>query len=158
MVLGGASVGHRVGDGIAGRWWRQWGCRYAVVGDWSGHHRIFALQRPNPWCHHAALFMGGRQEHVIFGAFVLAWYAVVLSQGPEAAMAPVTALWLLAIPLMDTVTVMARRIAKGLSPFQGDRKHLHHVLRRAGLSPGLSVAVIVLGATFLACIGIVGSF
>jgi UDP-GlcNAc:undecaprenyl-phosphate GlcNAc-1-phosphate transferase len=49
-------------------------------------------------------------------------------------MTPVTALWLFALPLMDTVGVMLRRIWLGKSPFRPDRHHLHHLFVRAGLS------------------------
>jgi len=42
--------------------------------------------------------------------------------------------WMIAIPLMDTVNVIGRRIIKGLSPLKADRRHVHHCLARAGLS------------------------
>jgi len=41
-------------------------------------------------------------------------------------MSPMTAVWLLALPLMDTVGVMIRRIRTGRSPFTADRQHLHY--------------------------------
>ena len=41
--------------------------------------------------------------------FILAWFLVHLSQGQEAVMTPMTAVWLLALPLMDTVAVTIRR-------------------------------------------------
>ena len=51
-------------------------------------------------------------------------------------MAPVTAIWIVALPLMDTVAVMARRIHAGRSPFAADRQHLHHLLLGLGLTDG----------------------
>jgi len=56
----------------------------------------------------------------------------VLSQGENPAIAPVTALWLYAVPLFDTVSVMVRRIWLKRSPFKADRGHLHHLLVDAG--------------------------
>jgi hypothetical protein len=77
--------------------------------------------------------------------FVFAWLLIALSQGGEAAvMTPVTALWLFALPLMDTVGVMLRRIWLGKSPFRADRHHLHHLLVRAGFRVCDVVAVAVL--------------
>lgn len=45
-----------------------------------------------------------------------------------------TAFIVLAIPLLDAIWTIARRILKGQSPFRGDFQHFHHELMRAGLS------------------------
>lgn len=45
-----------------------------------------------------------------------------------------TAILVMAIPLVDGVFTVVRRIAEGKSPFLGDRKHLHHRLLELGLS------------------------
>ena len=74
----------------------------------------------------AMIFMGDAGS--MFLGFTLCWFAVGLSQGDHRAMAPVTALWILAVPLFDTLSVMIRRLVNGQSPFAADRGHLHHVL------------------------------
>jgi UDP-GlcNAc:undecaprenyl-phosphate GlcNAc-1-phosphate transferase len=43
-----------------------------------------------------------------------------------------TALLLLALPMVDGLYTVARRIASGRSPFWGDRGHLHHKMLDAG--------------------------
>jgi UDP-GlcNAc:undecaprenyl-phosphate GlcNAc-1-phosphate transferase len=43
-------------------------------------------------------------------------------------------LFLIAVPLLDTCTVIISRIARGVSPFKGGRDHLSHRLMRQGLS------------------------
>lgn len=45
-----------------------------------------------------------------------------------------TALLVMAVPLIDGVFTVVRRIAEGRSPFLGDRKHLHHRLLEIGLT------------------------
>ena len=45
-----------------------------------------------------------------------------------------TLMVVLAVPLIDTVFTMARRILSGKSPFWGERGHLHHKLLDAGFS------------------------
>lgn len=45
-----------------------------------------------------------------------------------------TVLLLLAIPTVDGIFVVSRRIAQGRSPFWGDRSHLHHRMLDAGWS------------------------
>jgi UDP-GlcNAc:undecaprenyl-phosphate GlcNAc-1-phosphate transferase len=47
----------------------------------------------------------------------------------------------LALPLLDTLLVMARRMRYGHSPFLPDRTHLHHRLMTLGLSHPAVVAV-----------------
>lgn len=41
---------------------------------------------------------------------------------------PVTILYLTAIPILDTLIVMVRRIRRGKSPFHPDKTHIHHIL------------------------------
>ena len=94
-----------------------------------------------PWRSRAAVFMGDAGS--MFLGFALAWFVIELSQGPSQAIAPVTALWIVAIPLMDTVCIMFRRILKGRSPFLADREHLHHLIQTVGLSSAQSVAVMI---------------
>lgn len=48
-----------------------------------------------------------------------------------------SAILVMAVPLIDGVFTVIRRIAEKQSPFLGDRKHLHHKLLELGLSPRL---------------------
>lgn len=48
-------------------------------------------------------------------------------------------LFLIAIPLLDTSTVIISRISRGISPFQGGRDHLSHRLMRRGFPKVKSV-------------------
>lgn len=43
-----------------------------------------------------------------------------------------TAILVMAVPLIDGVFTVVRRIAQGYSPFAGDKKHLHHRLLELG--------------------------
>lgn len=103
----------------------------------------------------ARVFLGDNGSMLL--GFVFAWLLIGLSQGGDAAvMTPVTALWLFALPLMDTVGVMLRRIWLGRSPFRADRHHLHHLLVRAGFRVCDVVAVAVLMQFVFALIGVGG--
>ncbi|MGL4937297.1 UDP-N-acetylglucosamine--undecaprenyl-phosphate N-acetylglucosaminephosphotransferase [Shewanella sp.] len=106
-------------------------------------------------------FPFGRQRKVFMGdagsmliGFTVIWVLLQGTQGPKAQMYPVTALWLIAIPLMDMITIMVRRIRKGHSPFKPDREHLHHVCLRAGLSPHQALCFICMLALIYAAVGI----
>lgn len=67
-----------------------------------------------------------------------------------------TAIWLIAIPLMDMAAIMIRRIRRGHSPFKPDREHLHHIFQRLGLSSHQTLAVICAFAALFAAFGIYG--
>jgi UDP-GlcNAc:undecaprenyl-phosphate GlcNAc-1-phosphate transferase len=73
-------------------------------------------------------------------------------------MRPVTALWIIALPLMDMAAIMYRRIKRGRSPFRPDRDHLHHICQRAGLKNVQTLIVICSLASVFAGIGIVGEY
>ena len=94
----------------------------------------------------ALIFMGDAGS--MFLGFVICWLFVKLSQGDGRAFAPVAALWIFALPLIDTVTMMLRRILKGQSPFQADREHFHHMLLAAGFDQRQTV-FIMLGISVL---------
>jgi undecaprenyl-phosphate alpha-N-acetylglucosaminyl 1-phosphatetransferase len=78
----------------------------------------------------ARVFMGDNGSMLL--GLLFAWMLIDLSQGEHRAMPPVLALWLFAVPLMDTVGIMTRRVWLGRSPFRPDRHHLHHLFIRAG--------------------------
>ncbi|MFQ1832922.1 UDP-N-acetylglucosamine--undecaprenyl-phosphate N-acetylglucosaminephosphotransferase [Aeromonas veronii] len=98
------------------------------------------------------VFMGDAGSMLI--GFTVIWTLLQGTQGPKAQMYPVTALWLIAIPLIDMVAIMIRRIRKGHSPFKPDREHLHHICMRAGLSPNQALCFICFLAIFCAVIGV----
>ena len=112
---------------------------------------VFNLR--TPWRSKASVFMGDAGS-VLLG-FSLAWYAVDLAQARQA-FTPITAIWILAIPLMDTTALMVRRVAKGRSPFSADREHLHHILQRAGFTPEQTVVIVYALTLLLAAIGVAG--
>ncbi|MEF9674815.1 UDP-N-acetylglucosamine--undecaprenyl-phosphate N-acetylglucosaminephosphotransferase [Pectobacterium aroidearum] len=100
------------------------------------------------------VFMGDAGSTLI--GFTVIWLLMLATQGENAVIRPVTALWFIAIPIMDMVTVMTRRIRRGDSPFKPDREHLHHILMRIGLTPHQILIVILLVAMLSSTIGILG--
>lgn len=101
------------------------------------------------------VFMGDAGSMVI--GFTVIWLLLGLSQTPNhTVLKPVTALWIIAIPLMDMTAIMYRRVRRGVSPFKPDRDHLHHIFQRVGFSPRKTLLVITTLAALLALIGISG--
>ena len=79
---------------------------------------------------------------------------VYFSQSGRDVINPATALWLVAIPMMDMVSTMLRRMLKGQSPLHADRTHLHHILMHGGLNQHQALFCIVSVAAICAIIGI----
>ena len=86
-----------------------------------------------PWRERATLFMGNAGS--AFLGFTIAWVAFRLTQNPGHPVTPILALWLIPIPVMDCLVLMARRIRMKKSPFKADHNHVHHLLRAAGFTP-----------------------
>lgn len=100
------------------------------------------------------VFMGDAGSTLI--GFTIIWILLLSTQGKGHPMNPVTALWVIAIPLIDMVVIVYRRVRKGKSPFRPDRLHIHHLIVRAGLTSRQAFLVITVMAAICAAIGILG--
>ncbi|GGD53992.1 UDP-N-acetylglucosamine 2-epimerase [Pseudoxanthomonas indica] len=103
------------------------------------------------WPDGRKVFMGDAGSTMI--GFLLGWSLIYLSHSRVGRLAPVDVLWCVALPVMDTLAVMYRRMRLGRSPFGADRQHLHHLMIDAGLPSRLTLVLIVSGGALLALIG-----
>lgn len=94
----------------------------------------------------AKIFLGDAGS-TLFG-FTVCWLAISISQGEHPLISPSLVLWIITVPLLDSVCIMLRRLTKGRSPFAADREHLHHILSLAGFSVN-KVLVILLGVSLI---------
>lgn len=88
----------------------------------------------------ARIFMGDGGAY--FMGFTLAGIGVVGLVKGYTTMAILAPLMILAVPILDTSTVVFSRLRQGLSPFTADKRHLHHRLLEAGLSQRSTVLFI----------------
>ncbi|MBA0219397.1 UDP-N-acetylglucosamine--undecaprenyl-phosphate N-acetylglucosaminephosphotransferase [Pectobacterium brasiliense] len=102
------------------------------------------------------VFMGDAGSTMI--GFTAIWLLIQTTQGPQHPINPVTALWIIAIPLIDMIAIMYRRLRKGMSPFSPDRQHIHHLMMRAGFSSRQAFVLITLAAALLAAVGVLGEY
>lgn len=102
---------------------------------------------------HSTIFMGDAGSMVL--GFILAWYAVKLSQQSVNAAQPVTMLWILAMPLWDMSSVMIYRMSKLRSPFAPDRSHFHHLLLYRGFNARQTTLIISGMAVVIGSLGII---
>ncbi len=100
----------------------------------------------------ASVFLGDTGSTLL--GFTVCWIAISASQGANPIIAPTTVLWIIAIPLFDSVCIMLRRLSKGRSAFSPDREHWHHIMALNGASVNQVVARLVGYALMLASFGI----
>ena len=101
------------------------------------------------------IFLGDTGSTLL--GFIVSALLIYISQGENKIISPVTVLWILAIPIIDSVSIMTRRISQGKSPFLPDRDHFHHILPLTGLSNKQTLVVILASSLSLSIIGITAS-
>jgi len=98
------------------------------------------------------IFMGDAGS--TFLGLGIAWTLISFSQGDQLIFSPVTALWIYSIPLVDTSSIMIRRISNRKSPFSPDREHLHHFFILYGWTDRQALSVIIIMSIAMASMGI----
>ena len=105
-----------------------------------------------PWRKHARIFLGDSGSTFI--AFLLAWFAIDLSQQNSALMKPIAVLWIMAFPLFDLINVVVFRICQRKPILVASRDHLHHILHVVGLNASLSTLLLCILSFILGLIGL----
>lgn len=106
------------------------------------------------WQKHALIYLGDSGSTLL--GFILAWFLIASSQGSSAFINPVTALWFVAVPLIDTVSLLIRRPLRGDSPFKAGRDHLHHRILAKGFTAQQTVLILLSANLLFAIVGFTG--
>jgi UDP-GlcNAc:undecaprenyl-phosphate/decaprenyl-phosphate GlcNAc-1-phosphate transferase len=86
--------------------------------------------------------------------YLLAWTLVRLARADESPLQPADVPWCVALPVLDTLTVMLRRLSEHVSPVKPDRGHVHHVLQDLGFTPRQTLLILMGLASLLALLGL----
>lgn len=121
----------------------------ALMGAVAG---FLAFNMRHPLRSKASVFLGDTGSTAL--GFAAGWLAIRITQMQADALPPMAAVWIMAVPLLDTLTQIVRRLVEGRNPMSPDRNHMHHMLLRAGLSDAQTVAVILLVSCIFGAIGI----
>jgi UDP-GlcNAc:undecaprenyl-phosphate GlcNAc-1-phosphate transferase len=97
-------------------------------------------------------FMGDSGSTLL--GFCVAWLCIQVSQGAAREVAPVTTLWVVALPVYEVVWSTVRRLLRGTSPFRPDSNHFHHLLLAAGFGVRGTFAIMTTLALLLAAFGV----
>jgi UDP-GlcNAc:undecaprenyl-phosphate GlcNAc-1-phosphate transferase len=96
----------------------------------------------------ASIFMGDS------GSLVIGFVISIVSIKATSYISDTAILFMAAVPIIDTIIVMTRRIQRGLSPFAPDKTHFHHKLVNLKGSTDGSVHILVSLQIILSSIGI----
>ena len=100
----------------------------------------------------AAVFLGDAGSTAI--GFCIVYLLIDFSQGSNPIISPVTAGWILGLPLLDASAVIGKRLLSGESPIKPGRDHIHHLLLDAGFSVNQTVGTLVFLHCLLIFIGV----
>jgi UDP-GlcNAc:undecaprenyl-phosphate GlcNAc-1-phosphate transferase len=98
----------------------------------------------HPWQPRAQAFLGNSGSTII--GLAITWLTVRISHTAGHPVSSILGPWLVALPLIDCVVLMLRRVRQHRSPFSADRNHMHHLLLDAGFSPS-QVALLLAALT-----------
>jgi UDP-GlcNAc:undecaprenyl-phosphate GlcNAc-1-phosphate transferase len=149
LIAAGGMAGFATSAGQSSMLWFLLIAMAAVLG-------FLLLNARLPWNARARVFLGDSGSLLL--GLVLAWSLIKLGSGTDRAFMPMTAVWLLAVPLLDTTTLIWRRWGEGRSAFSADQNHLHHAFLRAGFSAGAAWAAMTVLGLALAGIGVAFEF
>jgi len=95
----------------------------------------------------AKIFMGDS------GSLALGMVISILAIQAMQHITPISALFIIAMPVLDTFIVMTRRIQRGNSPFKADKNHMHHFLFNVKKDIRYTVIILVLMQIVFSIIG-----
>jgi UDP-GlcNAc:undecaprenyl-phosphate GlcNAc-1-phosphate transferase len=90
--------------------------------------------------HPASVFMGDAGSQLL--GFAVGVLSVVITQNAASQVSTALPVLLLALPILDTLSVMVQRIGEHRSPFSSDKNHIHHKLLAMGFDHHEAVMVI----------------
>ncbi len=88
----------------------------------------------------ASIFMGDAGSQLL--GFAVGVLSLRATQSSNSVVSAATPILLLALPILDTLSVMVQRVSEGRSPFSADKNHIHHKLLALGFDHHEAVMVI----------------
>lgn len=104
------------------------------------------------WRPKASVFMGDAGS-LMLGAAVAYFTLKLAGGGGERVTSIAPLLWISALPVIETLSLIVRRLRVGRSPMAGDRRHLHHLLVDAGMSQTRAASTLIVASAALGAIG-----
>lgn len=107
----------------------------------------------SPWRMRASVFLGDAGSTAL-GATIA--YVILLLATRSSAVSFPALLWVVIVPIVDTLSLIARRLLAHRSPMSADRWHLHHLLLDHGLGHAATTNTVILASAICGGIGYAG--
>jgi UDP-GlcNAc:undecaprenyl-phosphate GlcNAc-1-phosphate transferase len=107
----------------------------------------------SPWRGRASIFLGDAGSTAL-GA-TIAYVVLLLATGSMAVTFPAL-IWVVVLPVTDTLSLIVRRVVAGRSAMSADRWHLHHLLLDYGFSASATTNTLIAVSTICGGIGYAG--
>jgi UDP-GlcNAc:undecaprenyl-phosphate GlcNAc-1-phosphate transferase len=106
-----------------------------------------------PFHHKASVFLGDAGSLSL--ALLLGYFAITAAKevGEAQILSPVSIIWIMTLPIVDTFAVFFVRVKQGRSPFDADRLHAHYKLIDAGITPGKTTMILFFFSVITGAIG-----
>ena len=103
----------------------------------------------------ASIFLGDSGSYSV--GFLLGCFGVLWSQKAATMLGLTAPLMALAVPLLDTLLAIVRRFLRGRPLFEGDARHVHHMLLRRGWTTRRAVLMLYAVSGLFALLSLVSS-
>ncbi|WP_137134367.1 MraY family glycosyltransferase [Rhizobium sp. FKY42] len=107
----------------------------------------------SPWQVRASVFLGDAGSTAL-GA-TIGYIILLLATGSMAVAFPAL-IWVVILPVADTMSLIVRRLMAGRSPMSADRWHIHHLLMDYGLSATATTNALMIVSAICGAIGYFG--
>lgn len=105
-----------------------------------------------PWRRRASVFLGDSGSLLL--GFCIAVFGLEMAGPSKSGWSALALCFLVALPSIDTVSLIFRRLWARRSPLSADREHLHHLLERAGVSTGETAGILTLVSVVVGGLGL----
>ncbi len=106
----------------------------------------------HPWQKSSAMFLGDGGSVAL--GFLVAWLAVRLVKVDDGAIGAPVMLWFVAMPMLDMIASLVRRLSEGAKLLAADNRHLHHLLLARGHSVPGAVGILAGAHALAGAVGI----
>lgn len=103
----------------------------------------------------------GKKRYVFLGdhgsnlmGFLVAWLCIYFSQQEVFNFKPITAVWLISIPLIDCIKVMINRWINNKNLYASDRDHIHYIISNRNFSKNKTLLIILFISFSMSSFGI----
>ncbi|RWX80896.1 undecaprenyl/decaprenyl-phosphate alpha-N-acetylglucosaminyl 1-phosphate transferase [Neorhizobium lilium] len=107
----------------------------------------------SPWRSRASIFLGDAGSTAL-GATIAYVILLLATQSVEVSFPALV--WIVILPVADTLSLIVRRLLARRSPMSADRWHLHHLLLDQGLTPAATTGTLMVVSAVCGAIGYAG--